>query len=322
MSQQQPQITSFMSTAKDDKLSTKNKNENDTDESAFAEKNSEKTTAKNPAKRTHSCISSSSDHSLCIENELEEIKESLKNIPKKSDLTEIVTEIFKNLSVNLKKEIKKDIMSEVKSEVDKLKSQYDSKISNLYDKLNTIEFENANLLEKNASLHSEMRKMSTVVDESNRKATDSVRLGNWNEQYSRKKNVKIYQLPEIRNEKLPNSILNELKEKIKLDIDPSEIVAMHRIPGKDGSPRPVLIKFLRMDTKIALLRNKKMIHEVLNVKIGDDITKLNQGLLNRLYLHDKIVSSWYFNGHVYGSDEEGTRHRFEIFDNIANRIKK
>ncbi|CAG2219960.1 unnamed protein product [Mytilus edulis] len=200
-------------------------------------------------------------------------------------------------------------MSEVKSEVEKLKTNYDSKISHLHDKLNTIEFENGNLLEKNASLHSDLRKMREVVDENNKKATESVRLGNWNEQYSRKKNVKIYHLPENRNEDLPHSLLNELKNQVKLDINPSEVVAMHRIPGKEGNPRPVLIKFLRMDTKISLLRKKKAINEALKVRIGDDITKLNQGLLNRLYQHDNVISSWYFNGHVYGSDEEGTRHR-------------
>ncbi|CAG2189611.1 unnamed protein product [Mytilus edulis] len=307
MSQLQQQITSFISTAKVDKLSAKNTN--NAEESAFTEKNGDKQNIINPAKRLHSCLSSSSDHSICIENELDEIKQSLKNVPKKSDLTEIVTEIFKSLSENLKKQIKKEIMSEVKSEVEKLKTNYDSKISHLHDKLNTIEFENGNLLEKNASLHSDLRKMREVVDENNKKATESVRLGNWNEQYSRKKNVKIYHLPENRNEDLPHSLLNELKNQVKLDINPSEVVAMHRIPGKEGNPRPVLIKFLRMDTKISLLRKKKAINEALKVRIGDDITKLNQGLLNRLYQHDNVISSWYFNGHVYGSDEEGTRHR-------------
>ncbi|CAG2220588.1 unnamed protein product [Mytilus edulis] len=266
MSQQQQQITSFISTVKVDKLSAKNTN--NAEESAFLEKTGDKHNITNPAKRLHSCLSSSSDHSICIENELDEIKQSLKNVPKKSDLTEIVTEIFKQLSENLKKQIKKEIMTEVKSEVDKLKTNYDSKISHLHDKLNTIEFENGNLLEKNASLHSDLRKMRDVVDENNRKATESVRLGNWNEQYSRKKNVKIYQLPENRNEDLPHSLLNELKNKVKLDINPSEIVAMHRIPGKEGSPRPILIKFLRMDTKITLLRKKDNIIQFLLLVAG------------------------------------------------------
>ncbi|CAG2212048.1 unnamed protein product [Mytilus edulis] len=145
-------------------------------------------------------------------------------------------------------------------------------------------------------------------------------LGNWNEQYSRKKNVKIYHLPENRNEDLPHSLLNELNN-VRLDINPSKIAVMHRIPGKKES-KANSNKFLRMDTKISLLRKKKAINEALKVRIGDDITKLNQGLLNRLYQHDNIISSWYFNGHVYGSDEEGTRHRFEIFDDINKKLKK
>jgi len=36
-----------------------------------------------------------------------------------------------------------------------------------------------------------------------------------------------------------------------------------------------------METKITLLRKKREINKPLKVKIGDDITKLSQGLLNR-----------------------------------------
>jgi hypothetical protein len=111
-----------------------------------------------------------------------------------------------------------------------------------------------------------------------------MRQGNWNEQYSRKKNVKIYNMPENRGEKLPVSLINQLKEKLSINIDRSDIVAMHRKPGRPAAPRPILVKFLRMESKIALLR-RKGISELLQLKIGDDITKQNQGLLNRIYLH-------------------------------------
>jgi hypothetical protein len=91
---------------------------------------------------------------------------------------------------------------------------------------------------------------------------------------------------------------------------------MHCIPGKDGSPRLILIKFLRIDTMIALLSKKREINEPLKVKIGNNITKLNQGLLHILYLlvyTKNIISDWFlFNGHVFGTDENGTRHIFEI----------
>jgi hypothetical protein len=96
--------------------------------------------------------------------------------------------------------------------------------------------------------------------------------------------LKNYQIPENRTEDPPNSLLRAFNDKVSVQIHPSEIVAMHCIPGKDGSPRPILIKFLRIDTIIALLRKKREINEPLKVKIGNDITKLNQGLLHILYL--------------------------------------
>jgi hypothetical protein len=159
------------------------------------------------------------------------------------------------------------------------------------------------------------------IKEIGNRSTDAMRQGNWNEQYSRKKNVKIYNVPENRDEKLLVTLINQFKEKLNLNIDCSDIVAMHRIPGRPAAPRPILIKFLRMESKIALLRRKKDISEVFNVKIGDDITKQNQGLLNRLYLHEKITSAWFFNEHVFGTDEKGARHKFDIYDNINEKLR-
>jgi hypothetical protein len=92
-------------------------------------------------------------------------------------------------------------------------------------------------------------------------------------------------MPENRGQKPPVSLINQLKEKLDINIDRSDIVAMHRKPRKSAAPRPILIKFLRMESNIALLRRKKDISEILHVKIGDNITKHNQGLLNRLHLH-------------------------------------
>jgi hypothetical protein len=39
-------------------------------------------------------------------------------------------------------------------------------------------------------------------------------------------------MPENRGEKLPVSLINQLKEKLDINIDRSDIVAMHRIPGR------------------------------------------------------------------------------------------
>ncbi|CAC5390640.1 unnamed protein product [Mytilus coruscus] len=158
------------------------------------------------------------------------------------------------------------------SEVNKLKTHYDSKISHLHDKLNNIEFENGNLREKDASLHSDLHKMRDVL----MKIT--------------KKLLKVFDW-------VTGTSKTKLKNNVKLDFNPSDIIAMHIIPEKEESPRPILINLFRMDTKITLLRKQMRINEALKVRI--DITKLNLGFLNRLFQHDHIVRSWYFNDHQW-----------------------
>ena len=56
-----------------------------------------------------------------------------------------------------------------------------------------------------------------------------------------------------------------------LKIDTTEIVAIHRIPGKQGAPRPILLKFLRMDSKIAAMRKRKDINETMQIQSNGHI---------------------------------------------------
>ncbi|VDI10547.1 Hypothetical predicted protein [Mytilus galloprovincialis] len=297
----QQQITSFVSTANVGKLSATQEN----DDSVF----SDSTPAKpKSAKRPHTCLSSDGDHSLCIETELNEIINSMKNILKKEDVklivTETVTSLLTQMKKEMKKELKKEMMVEIQTNQEKVEQHFTSEVSRLSARIDSVEFDNENILEKNASLQKENRLLKEEIENTGRRATDAMQLSNWNEQYSRKKNVKIFYFPEKRGGgKLP------------------QIVAAHRIPGKPGKPRPILVKFLRMESKIALLRNRKLINEKLEVRISDDVTRLNQGLLNRLYLHEDVTSAWYFNGHIYGTDNNGERHRFDIYDNIRQKLK-
>ena len=77
-----------------------------------------------------------------------------------------------------------------------------------------------------------------------------------------------------------------------------------------------------MENKITILKNRKALQEKLDIKIGDDITHKNHELLGRLNRHENITSAWYFNGHIYRTDMDGDRHRFDIFDNINQKLRK
>ena len=55
--------------------------------------------------------------------------------------------------------------------------------------------------------------------------------------------------------------------------------------------------------------------------IVDDVTKLNQGLINRLSQHP-VESARYFNGSVYGQTKCNERIRFDLYDNIHSVIRE
>ncbi|CAC5365612.1 unnamed protein product [Mytilus coruscus] len=120
----------------------------DTSESVFDLKNTNLSDKSNPNKRPRTCISESSDHSVCIERELEDIRKSMDKIVKKDDFEEIVTNIIGKLLNKWKTEIKKEILEEVNKESVKMKVDYDRKFEMIGRNMDYIDFDNANLLEK------------------------------------------------------------------------------------------------------------------------------------------------------------------------------
>jgi hypothetical protein len=59
----------------------------------------------------------------------------------------------------------------------------------------------------------------------------------------RKENEKIRK--ELKIERLPATLHKEINDNLGLTFDPTKIVAMHRIPGKQGAPRPILLNFFK-----------------------------------------------------------------------------
>jgi hypothetical protein len=116
----------------------------------------------NPAKRVYSCLYSDSNHSLCIENELETIKTTLDKVVKRDDIENIVSNIMGKLLINLEKGIKQEIMVEVGKETTKMRNEYKANILNMGGRIDVLEFDNAYLLERNAELHTELKSWNSI----------------------------------------------------------------------------------------------------------------------------------------------------------------
>jgi uncharacterized protein YdcH (DUF465 family) len=71
----------------------------------------------------------------------------------------------------------------MKIENEKLKADYNTRISSLSGKLESVEFDNANLFEKNAALCTGIKEMEGEIESLEQMYIDSIRKGNFPDFY-------------------------------------------------------------------------------------------------------------------------------------------
>jgi hypothetical protein len=89
----------------------------------------------------------------------------LDKVVKRDDIENIVSNIMCKLVINLMKEIKQEIMVEVGKETTKMRNEYKANILNMGGRIDVLEFDNANLLERNAELHTELKSWKEDIKE-------------------------------------------------------------------------------------------------------------------------------------------------------------
>ena len=55
--------------------------------------------------------------------------------------------------------------------------------------------------------------------------------------------------------------------------------------------------------------------------INDHLTPLNAQFLRDLNQDERIHQAWYYNGKVFATDTEGRRHKFDILENVREKVK-
>ncbi|CAG2206174.1 unnamed protein product [Mytilus edulis] len=277
-------------------LAAKKPGSNDSSKDSVKEKPSKQN------KRSHSDVANDSVEGIDltgIQNDLSEIKQSLQGTVTKTDLT--------NAMVNLVQQ--KDLKTLVSNIVQKLLDHFEEKITSKFeckireatgkldDKLDTLMIENEDLRERIRAKDRVIENLVEKVGDNNNRSIDALKLANYNEQYSRKHNIRMLNFPEKRGENLRKAFIETLKSDCKVDIEPSDVLAIHRIPGKDGYQKPVIVKVKNTETKIRIMRQKRSLKN--EVKLHDDISQRNLGLMARLKNTEKFENVWFYNCNVY-----------------------
>lgn len=239
------------------------------------------------------------------------VRESLKTLMTKDDIETFVKNAVKEILDDFNKNMEFTINSKVEEKTKTLSTQLDK-----------LEKENEQLRKdmiSQKSMLADVKKNYIKCDERSKSAEQKA---NYNEQYSRKNNIKFMNVPEVpdENEEKLTTTICELVGSHGVTVDESKILAIHRIPGKAGHQKPILVKLTNNNEKSKIMRLRPHF-KASGSRLVDDVTKTNAQLIDRLWKHDQIESAWYFNGAVYGKTTSGTRHKFDVHDDISTVIE-
>ncbi|KAH3861456.1 hypothetical protein DPMN_024386 [Dreissena polymorpha] len=160
-------------------------------------------------KRTNSEVSNDSLNDGSIKQQLESMEQSLKylttemkSILKREEIESLISNTLSSILSEVEKrneerltQLKNDIAKEMEAKLQQtVCKQNEEKVKDLTEHIKGLEFENETLKETISSIKNDYSKsienITTQVNEHAHKCNDAIKRSNYNEQFSRKNNIK------------------------------------------------------------------------------------------------------------------------------------
>ena len=131
----------------------------------------------------------------------------------------------------------KDILEDFNKNLDfTVAAKVEEQTKGVIKRLETLEKENAQLKKELESQKTSTEKLKKDIETCDNRSKMADSKANYNEQYSRKNNIKFMDVPVLpsENEQTLTKTICELVKQKDITMDPFKILAIHRIPGKPG----------------------------------------------------------------------------------------
>lgn len=234
-----------------------------------------------------------------------------------------------------KKEIKKIIADSVAAavkaalavEVSKLKDFVKTEISKAVEPLETQIFdlkqENDNLNEQLNSTTETLEDLKHRMDKNEINTREALIHANYNEQYSRRKSVRITGLLINDTENCKEVACKLFKDELDVDVDQGSIMVAHRVGKEYDGKRDLLVKFMNRGPRDKVLAKRRALKGKQKA-IKEDLTRKNAQLMNRVTNHEGVKSCWSKNGQIWAVGESDGAHKFriELFDDINELLAR
>ena len=280
--------------------------------------------------RTHSQLSNDSNNSIefdlsgldHIQKDLEEIKSSLQGVTKITDLNEATKDLVKSTELEtLVTVIVNKLLNNFES---KLETKFETKLTqvtnNMQEKIDALSMENENLKGQLDATKNVLGNVKTTLNRNVILTKDATIQSNYNEQYSRKNNIKVFNMKKRDKQNLREDFIDLVKKDLNVDLELRDVVAIHRLPSDRPGEKPIIVRLFNSDAKRNVMRAKKNLKN--NVRFVDDITKQNHELMKRMRDSNRFDSVWFYNCGIYGRTPDDKQFKFGLYDDIDIKIRQ
>lgn len=129
------------------------------------------------------------------------------------------------------------------------------------------------------------------------------------EQYSRLSSLRIYGLPEEAKEDTEKMVIGLCNDKLGIRILPTDIDSCYRLKHREGSARPIIVRFCRRTIKNQVFNAKKKLKGS-KIVIREDLTRRRAALIKRLVQKVGNTNIFTYNAVIFAK-----------FNNIIYKIK-
>jgi len=222
--------------------------------------------------------------------------------------------------VQIVAEIDRKIANDHSLIVAEITKELNKKVTSLEDREKVLEEDHTSitsafedLQEQNNGLKTEIMLLKSdmeVVNDNNMK----------NEQYARKNNIKIYGIKDNCGEDCEDIVRKMVKEYLKIEIKQGQIAIAHRILGKQGRHRPIIVRFEQHDVKYAVLKQRRQLKGT-GVSIQEDLARAVWEKLDMVKESAGSTDARAWNGKIFIKDKFDKIHKFTYGTRIPDPFR-
>lgn len=259
-----------------------------------------------------------------LEESINQIQQCMLTLSTKEDIRTLREEVRGEMG-KMNHEIK--LMSD---KVERRCDELEERCSELEDWVEKAERETKEQKKENDRLKNDMRKMKSDLETVHRDMNDI-------EQYSRRNNVRVFNLKEEEKEtveELSQKVCKLFSEIIQQKITPEDFEACHRLRSKEKGEngekngeekitkaRQVLVKLKDRKIRDRIMLNKKNL-KGRGVSVGEDLTAKNAKLSTEAFKHSATLASWTMNGQVFAKLKNGRTIRLKVGTDVDKVLRE